>query len=155
MAVPSPPYAVEDLLAYLAGRWSVVRVIEDRSAGVVGGFEGTLDCTPDADAATLTMHEHGELDWSGVRRPAFRTTRLAVGDQPGVAEVRFDDGRLFHTLDLRSGVWVADHPCAPDAYEGTFTVNGRDAWAYEWRVTGPRKDLLLRSRVTRERPPSR
>lgn len=144
------PHAVADLLAYLEGRWSVERTVEDRAGGGRGRFLGELRCTRGDGPGLLTMHEDGELDWAGVRRRAFRTTRLVVaGDDPGIGYVTFDDGRHFHDLDLRSGRWDAAHPCAPDAYRGTFVVHGPDRWAYGWLVTGPKKDLRLATELDR------
>lgn len=146
------PYPVDDLIGYLAGRWRVERDVEDRTAGAAGRFAGELLCEYDAPGA-LTMRERGELDWSGVRAPAYRTTRLLADG--GAGRVVFEDGRPFHDLDLRSGGCAVTHGCAPDTYRGSFVVDGPDAWRYEWLVSGPRKDLRLRSRLTREAPYSR
>ncbi|TJZ56846.1 hypothetical protein FCH28_04840 [Streptomyces piniterrae] len=144
-AVPGPaPHPVPDTAAYLAGRWSVERVVIDLQAGTEGRFRGTADFRPDTAGEGLVHIEEGELTWGGTVHPASRTLRLAP--QPdGTAEVTFDDGRPFHDLDLRSGHWTAVHPCAPDRYEGTFTVVSVDEWRLEWRVGGPSKDQLLRS----------
>lgn len=156
MAEPSPPYDVSDLVAYLDGSWRVGRVVEDHATHGIGRFEGTLVCVPEIGVgSSITMREDGVLDWSGMRRPAFRATRLRVTDNPGVGEMFFDDGRFFHGLDLRTGTCAVVHPCAPDTYDGTFTVLGPDEWSYEWWVSGPRKDLRLTTHLTRECPPSR
>lgn len=147
-------YPVDDLIGYLTGRWLLERSIEDRTSGADGGFEGELVCSADHENE-LTMYEHGELSWAGVTRPAYRTTRLLAGDRGSTGRVVFEDGRLFHDLDLSGGACEATHPCAADVYRGSFVVHGPDSWAYEWLVSGPHKDLRLTSRLIRVRPHSR
>ncbi|MFI9201190.1 DUF6314 family protein [Streptomyces sp. NPDC053048] len=53
--------------------------------------------------------------------------------------------------DLRSGHWAVHHPCAPDRYDGTFTVLSPDEWQLHWRTTGPAKDYAQRSVYRRMR----
>ncbi|MFM9595514.1 DUF6314 family protein [Streptomyces scabiei] len=89
--------------------------------------------------------------WQGVPRPAERTLRFLPGTAPGTADVRFGDGRPFHDLDLTTGRWRTDHPCAADLYRGTFEVHDENRWRTLWRVGGPAKDLLLVTDLTRER----
>ena len=129
--------------------------VKSSGGGACGRFEGTLHCAEDGENA-LVMTEDGDLDWMGLRRPAFRVTRLVVpGDEPGLGQVMFEDGRHFHDLDLRSGEYEPTHPCAPDVYRGRFVAHGPDEWSYEWLVGGPRKDLRLTSRLSRQRPANR
>ncbi|MFF2851377.1 DUF6314 family protein [Streptomyces sp. NPDC058001] len=147
---------VPDVLAYLGGRWRVERVVRDLAGGAEGRFTGTTDFRPLEPAATdtpgaltgatvrgLLHHESGTFVWQGVARPAERTLRFLPGEPSGTARVEFADGRPFHDLDLRTGHWVADHPCVADLYRGVFTVDGDDDWRTEWRVRGPAKDLVL------------
>ncbi|MFJ2738303.1 DUF6314 family protein [Streptomyces sp. NPDC087440] len=143
---PIRPYPVADAAAYLGGYWSVERVVRDLTGGVEGRFVGTADfrSTEEAPGGALAHVEEGRLDWDGRTFPASRTLRLRPRDD-GTAEVDFADGRPFHDLDLREGVWTTVHPCAADRYEGTFTVRSADEWHLEWRVTGPAKDQVLRS----------
>ncbi len=68
---------------------------------------------------------------------------------PGRAEVAFEDGRPFHDLDLSHGRWSVAHRCRDDLYRGSFEIEGRDRWTVVWRVSGPRKDQVLRSRYDR------
>ncbi|MFI5801286.1 DUF6314 family protein [Streptomyces sp. NPDC051561] len=143
---PSRPYRVSDTAGYLAGRWSVERVVLDRAIGAEGRFVGTADfrATGGQRGGVLSHEEEGHLEWEGRTFPSSRTLRLLPrGD--GTAEVEFADGRPFHDLDLRGGSWHTVHPCAADRYEGAFTVCSADEWHLEWRVTGPAKDQLLRS----------
>ncbi|MFD0416349.1 DUF6314 family protein [Streptomyces sp. NPDC127108] len=160
-----------DALAYLAGAWRVERTVRDfAGAGAVessepveGRFEGTTLFTPLTDAGPeaeppgpgpadlpgLLHHESGTFTWHGVARPAERTLRFLPGTPAGTAVARFADGRFFHDLDLRSGRYTADHPCAADLYRGEFEVYDASRWRTRWRVAGPAKDLLLTTDYTR------
>ncbi|MBV2355876.1 hypothetical protein KUM39_16085 [Streptomyces sp. J2-1] len=140
---------VADVLAHLVGRWRVERVVRDLAGGAEGGFSGVTDFLP-LDGGGLLHEEAGTFTWHGVARPATRTLRFLPGAAPGTADVRFADGRPFHPLDLTSGHFVADHPCAADLYRGEFTVTDADHWRTVWRVGGPAKDLLLITEYTRE-----
>ncbi|HEY8721231.1 DUF6314 family protein [Pengzhenrongella sp.] len=142
--------AVPDVTSYLLGTWSVERELLDRSVRVAGTFRGTATFrlvsgspgAPDGAALPLEHAESGELSWSGVVGTAERT--LWMHPEPdGTARVRFGDGRAFHDLDLRTGRWIAHHPCAADTYTGTFTVRSDDEWRVRWDVTGPTKDQRL------------
>ncbi|MGC5039259.1 MULTISPECIES: DUF6314 family protein [unclassified Streptomyces] len=141
-------WPVPDVLAYVAGRWSVTRSVRDLASGAEGEFTGgTLF---DAREGGGLLHlESGTFVWQGVARPAERTLRFLPGPD-GTADVRFADGRPFHDLDLRTGRHVADHPCAADLYRGEFTVRDADHWRTVWRVRGPAKDLVLRTDYARE-----
>jgi hypothetical protein len=133
---------VPDVLAYLSGSWRVRRLVRDLASGDEGDFSGTTVFGP-LDEGGLLHQESGTFAWQGVPRPAERTLRFLPGGAPGTADVRFADGRPFHDLDLRSGRYVADHPCSADLYRGEFTVLDADHWRTVWRVRGPAKDLVL------------
>ncbi|KUM99964.1 hypothetical protein AQI95_36280 [Streptomyces yokosukanensis] len=133
---------VADVLAYLAGRWRVERSVRDLASGSEGHFAGVTVFGTPADGGLL-HEESGEFTWQGVTRPATRTLRFLPGSRPGTADVRFTDGRLFHELDLTTGRYVAEHPCAADLYRGEFTVRDAGHWRSVWRVGGPAKDLVL------------
>lgn len=141
-------YPVEDLLGYLEGRWTIDRTLEDHGTDQYGRFAGELRCRRE-DTRSMLLSEHGELDWGGMRRAAFRATRLVIGDEAWAGEMSFADGRRFHRLDLRTGSCAAVHPCAPDTYEGVFDVAGPDDWSYAWHVSGPGKNLRLTSKLRR------
>lgn len=145
-------WPVPDVLAYLAGRWRVVRSVRDLASGEQGEFSGTTVFATEehgGEDGGLLHHESGTFVWQGVARPAERTLRFLPGPG-GTADVRFADGRPFHDLDLTSGRHVADHPCAADLYRGEFTVRDADHWRTVWHVRGPAKDLLLRTDYARE-----
>jgi hypothetical protein len=135
-------WPVGDVLAYLGGSWRVERAVRDLAHDAAGRFTGTTVFAP-LGTGELQHHESGTFVWQGVARPAERTLRFLPGPGPGTALVRFADGRPFHDLDLRSGRYVADHPCSADLYRGEFTVQGEHRWRTVWRVRGPAKDLVL------------
>lgn len=147
-------HAVADLFGYLAGSWTIGRDVTCLRTRTHGRFEGELRCDREP-AGSLLMHERGTLNWSGVRREAFRTTRAVATGEPGVAEVCFEDGRPFHDLDLRTGDWTAVHHCGADTYRGSFAVADSNTWTVVWRVHGPDKELRLASRLVRIVSPGR
>jgi hypothetical protein len=141
-------WPVADVLAHLAGRWRVERSVLDLASGGEGRFEGGTLFGP-LPGGGLLHEESGTFTWQGVARPAERILRFLPGTTPGTADVRFTDDRPFHHLDLTSGRYVADHPCAADLYRGEFTVHDADHWRTVWRVGGPAKDLVLTTGYTR------
>jgi Family of unknown function (DUF6314) len=130
--------------AYLPGTWSVERQVHDAALGS-GTFDGTATFAP-GDAA-LMWQERGRLRLGGYDGPASRTLRVVAEDGGWV--VRFEDGRLFHPLELLPGGSRVIHPCGEDAYAGEYTVLGADAFDVRWRVTGPAKDQRIESRYRR------
>ncbi|MEU9283651.1 DUF6314 family protein [Streptomyces sp. NPDC048275] len=147
-------WPVADVLAYLAGTWHVERVVRDLASGAEGRFTGTTVFGP-LDEPGLLSHESGTFTWQGAARPAERTLRYLPGAAPGTAAVRFSDGRPFHDLDLTTGRYVTDHPCAADLYRGEFTAYEEDRWRTVWRVGGPAKELVLTTDCTRMRSRTR
>jgi hypothetical protein len=144
---------IVDLAAFLHGSWRVDRDIVDRSGSACSGrFTGRATFTPDAGTPGLLRYaEHGTVTLGDHRGPASR--RLAYHLDGPLARVRFDDGRYFHDLDLRTGVWEATHPCRDDLYHGRFEVEHRDRWHQTWTVTGPRKHHRIHTVVAREPGP--
>lgn len=142
--------SVPDVLGYLSGSWQVARAVRDLASGATGEFSGTTVFGP-LDGGGLLHRETGIFVWQGVPRPAERTLRFLPGPTPGSADVRFADGRPFHDLNLTSGHWRTDHPCAADLYRGEFEVYDEDHWRTTWRVGGPTKEQLLVTDYTRTR----
>lgn len=132
-----------DLATFLPGRWSVERTL--RHGAQEGSFEGVADFSRDGDG--LVWEEHGRLRWQRYDGPAHRRLLVVRGDVGW--EVRFDDGRLFHPLDLADGAASAVHPCGADRYEGDYRVVGADELLVRWRVRGPAKDQEIVSRYRR------
>jgi hypothetical protein len=137
---------INDLRSFLKGEWKLERRLDDRRAGQTGSLAGTAVFAPDGEH--LRYGEEGRLSIGGYEGPALQSYRYAFA-QPHRAEVHFRDDRFFHDLDLEAGRWTATHLCAPDRYDGDFTVSDRDTWRVVWRVTGPRKDLILDSTYRR------
>ena len=127
------------------GLWRLERQITD-ARGPDAVFTGTADFSP--DDAGLTLHESGRLELAG--QGGFQAERryLWRPDGAGIA-VLFADGRDFHRFDP---AWVeaeADHWCDPDTYKVRYDFREWPRWQAEWRVTGPRKDYVMRSLYTR------
>lgn len=131
------------LVSFLTGSWDVVRDL--RHGDERGGFAGTATFSREGDG--LAWVETGELRLESYVGPATR--RLAIVPFAGTWEVRFDDGRPFHPLDLERGRCDAVHHCGPDLYEGEYVVLGDGALDVTWRVTGPAKDQEIVSRYRR------
>ena len=124
-----PTQAQDSLVAWLTGAWSVDRVIN----GGTGRFAGTATFEP--CEAGLSWHERGRLRLGGYDGEAHRSYLIvADGD---IFQVRFDDGRPFDPLYLRSGRAEVEHLCGPDTYRGVYEIDGSDAFAVTWTVTGP------------------
>lgn len=128
----------------LEGDWDLSRVIrhgdgrEDRFAGraVFARANGGLVLT-----------ERGQLSVGGQSFEAEQRTLWAEGD--GALEVSFADGRAFHAVTLGEPAPTAVHLCDPDHYEVTYDFADWPLWRAIWRVTGPRKDYVMRSEYRR------
>jgi len=156
---PSPVLlAVPDLAAYLVGAWTVEREIDDRRQRRRGTFSGEARFVPGDGAidwverGTLRLEapapREGEPRGAPVETAASRRLRI-VPTPRGGWEVRFEDGHLFHPLDLRDGACEVDHPCRADRYAGRYEVLGPDAFLARWTVAGPQKDHLIASTYRR------
>lgn len=137
-------------LEFLRGHWQVERAITDFAAGQSGSFAGVAVCdwAGDGPAGVLSYVEQGELRFGGHRGPASRSVLYARGPD-GAVDVRFVDGRPFYRLDLRSGSWAAEHPCGADNYVVTVRILGPDTYLERWRVSGPGKDYVMTTTMTR------
>lgn len=96
----------------------------------------------------LSYEEQGILEMGAYRGEATRRYRF-TSCQGSRAEILFDDGAPFHTVDLATGRADAVHHCGDDLYEGRYQVLSRDQWTLDWRVTGPRKALSISTQYTR------
>lgn len=143
--------AITDLLTHLQGRWELTRSINDLRQDMPGSMRGAVDISrPDHEEfpPVLNYHEEGELVFGDYREIVFRRYRYSFPD-PFRALVHFDDGRVFHELDLRTGFWQAEHHCGQDIYKGEFRVESGDIWFSRWKVNGPSKELVLDNRFQR------
>lgn len=139
---------VDDPVDALAGRWVFRRSISDRLSGTEGSASGTADFEPSGGG--LDWIESGTLVMGGHTFDAKR--RMSIVPEAGGWVVRFEDGRLFHPLRLAAGRCVVGHPCRKDFYDGMLemlaTGSGTE-FRTEWRVRGPAKDQLIRTRYRR------
>jgi hypothetical protein len=138
-----PPVPVADLPAFLEGVWRVERDLDDGHRR--GRFEGVA--TFSRAGHGLVWDERGEIAFGDHRGPARR--RLLLLPHGTGWEVRFEDGRPFHLLDLSAGRCAAGHDCGADRYDGAFDVLAEDAFKVAWVVRGPRKDQRIVSRYSR------
>jgi Family of unknown function (DUF6314) len=123
-----------DLIAYLAGRWSVRRRLTDLERGSEGTFEGMAEIGADG-----VWTESGRLRFGAYDGEARRVLRVVAG------AVEFEDGRPFHALDLTHGACVVEHLCSEDRYAGEYVVVGPGELRIVWFVTGPRKRQVIES----------
>lgn len=150
MPAPAPTVPVADPRRFLPGVWSIDRRIHDARTRQDGTFAGTATFLPDGDGLSWT--ERGELRLGDFVGSATRVMAVVPARDRGASapwEVRFDDGRPFHPLDLRGGACPVDHPCGEDHYAGWVRVEDDDLLVVSWRVTGPAKDHTILTRYTR------
>jgi hypothetical protein len=127
----------------LEGRWRLERIIDDRRAGLAGRLEGTCIFSPDAEG--LVQEEVGVLSYGDAPPMQARRRYLWRAEGDGLA-VFFEDGRPFHRI--ASGRLSDTHLCPPDTYEVAYLFDDWPAFSTTWCVSGPRKDLLIRSRYS-------
>ena len=133
------------------GCWRLERDLLDRSDGTRGTFSGVVTFTP-IDDGSLALREEGTMRWPSFTGPASREYVLKPLPQPDALDVFFPDGRPFHRMSFTPDTSQDTHWCDPDTYRVSYTRLGPDAFSYSWDVTGPRKDLLLVSRLARIAP---
>ena len=139
---------LEDLPTWLSGSWDVARTINDGE----GRFAGVAAFAPDGEGG-LYWRETGRLALDGHEGSVYRNLRVTPA--PGGSwAARFDDGRPFHALDLRSGRCEAEHLCGADTYRGTYAVLDADRMTVCWRVTGPGRADVIASEYRRSIRPS-
>ena len=90
----------------------------------------------------------GEDGWDGLRAEAQQAYRFTIENDHAFS-VFFADGRFFHRADIIGGVALAAHDCAPDTYCGRYRFPEPDRWSLSWRITGPRKDLVISTTFSR------
>ena len=132
--------AIEDF----AGAWRLDRRIWE--GGRVSSFEGRASLERAGDA--WLWREEGTLALpDGARVHAER--RHLWRPEGGAISVAFEDGRPFYAFDPGGDTCTLEHDCPPDAYLGSLDLTGFPDWLLEWRVSGPRKSYVSRTRHTR------
>lgn len=141
--------SVGDLTLFLEGDWILKKRVRSREPWQTGFAQGraTFSRAPDG----LLYHETVQLHYGDYQGRASRSYRYCPR-APGIADVFFTDRRFFHTLNLRSGRWHAEHLCGPDVYRGDFRVIDEARWLVRWRATGPRKNVSILTVYERPSP---
>lgn len=128
------------------GRWLLDRRIEDAKAGQVLLASGTA-----------LLHGGGqdwiyneELQLSVPGQPAMTATRRYLWQAvAGAVVIRFEDGKHFHRLGLGQETASDHHDCPPDSYDAEYDFSEWPCWSVTWRVSGPRKSYVMRTRLSR------
>jgi len=128
------------------GQWRLEREIEDARAGQRVRFSGTALFSPDTEG--LLCEEAGDLILPG--QPPMRASRRYLWRAQGEdIAVLFHDGRPFHLIGPGARP-AAEHDCPPDFYRVRYDFRHWPDWEAEWRVSGPRKSYVMRSRYLRQ-----
>jgi hypothetical protein len=130
---------VDDLASFFVGSWRLTRRISDRGRGRSGRLIGCASFVP--TFGRLRYYEEGILTFGDFRGQASRS--LWFIPHGSGAEVRFEDGRSFHHIDLSSGRAAAFHQCGSDTYIGRYRVSGPNHWTLVWQILGPDKRALI------------
>ena len=118
--------------SFFAGRWLMVRIIENVPEGVIGEFWGEARFVP--DGAGLACREEGVLRFRGHDYHAERASLWRFPGGGGI-EVRYADGRTFH--DFAFDDPQALHECGEDRYRVAYEFEpGGRAWISRWEVRG-------------------
>ncbi|MDE0589916.1 DUF6314 family protein [Halocynthiibacter sp. C4] len=136
-------------LADFVGVWRIDREIRGFDGKLHGEFSGQAVFSEVSNG--LTYVEAGTLLSNGTRMQAERRYLWLGAPQARKIEVRFDDGRAFHEIDLATPEHEpqARHFCDPDTYVVTYDFCNWPEWEARWRVTGPRKSYVMVSRYSR------
>ena len=132
-----------------AGTWQLTRRITDRHGQMQGEFAGTAMLMPVGDDL-LDYVETGQMRLGAA--PVMAATRAYLW-QFGAerVQVRFADGRDFHSFAPRGQAAGTDHPCGDDHYTVVYDFTRWPLWRATWVVTGPRKDYTSVTDYTRSR----
>jgi len=147
--------AVDDLHSFLQGSWSLYRTMNDLRLNMPGVLQGDArihQAGEGDDAGDLVYREQGELSLGNHREVIDRTYVYKFPNRikaPSQGEVHFEQGGLFHLLDLSSGFQKVLYTGKDDTYRGTFSVLDNDIWHVNWFVAGPAKEIIIDSRYQR------
>ena len=149
-------WPVGDLHGFLTGSWTLYRTLNDLRLNMPGVLEGDVlvqKPSSGGDADDLVYLEKGELVLGDHRESVHRSfiykfpDRLKAGH---LGEVHFEQGGLFHALDLSSGFQKVSHHDENDTYRGKFRVESNDLWTVNWFITGPSTEIIIDSRYQRK-----
>ena len=97
------------------------------------------------EARRSLLYQHGS---SGPVRCYFDDSPEAR-----TVDARIEAARFFHEISLEGSGVPFLHPCGPDVYRGRLVLESADAFRFDWRVTGPRKQGWITNRFRREPGP--
>lgn len=129
--------------------WRIDRRIVD-ARGPDAHFTGTatFQVMPDAPDV-LTLAEAGHLKVGTQKAVAAHRTYKWTFTSPTTVEVLFADDRPFHRINLATPTPMARHDCVPDIYLVEYFFELPSQWRATWTVTGPRKNYVMTSHMTR------
>ena len=122
------------------GRWSLSRQITHANQPPAE-FTGQAEWRMQEGRALY--REEGVLSLAG--QPPMQAMRHYIWDEG--LNVFFEDGRFFHTVSPLGG--EARHWCDPDAYWVVYDFAAWPEFRATWRVKGPRKDYVMRTKFSR------
>jgi len=132
-------------LRSFVGRWSLLREIEDSAHNRSGRMVGEVVYRPSDEDGVLIYEETGQLMLEGLA-PLMAERRYRWRNGRGnMVDVEFEDGRLFHHVNLDQTMPFDTHFCAPDVYDMTYDFREWPKWSSSARVEGPRKTYRLHS----------
>lgn len=147
-----------ELIDHFKGEWRLQRRMRDLKRGEIGRLAGVARFSPAGPGAAgpgaaglgaLAFEEEGMLVLGSMRTEARRSYRYEMTERG--FRVLFPDGRFFHEAVLEGGRALVQHDCAPDLYRGRYRIESADRFWLSWRITGPRKDLVISSLFSRIR----
>ena len=127
------------------GRWSLDRRIDDAATGRTGALTGEAVFRPRGEDELL-YEERGELQMEGLAPLMAERRYVWRRDEGSWIAIHFEDGRLFHRLNLAQTMPFDTHFCTPDVYDMVYDLRGWPNWHCRTRVEGPRKTYRLVSR---------
>ena len=144
-----------DTLGFLLGSWRVARIIDDRRERREVTFDGTATIAelPSSAASPsqrmARFEESGDVALDNYRGPSRRSL-LYVQRAGEPTRIDFADGRPFADIDLADGYWATTHQCGLDLYQIAFTIIADEVLSERWQVSGPAKDYVAVTTLTRE-----
>ena len=130
-----------------AGDWRLERAIDDRLSAQEGALDGQARFLP-VEGSGLRYSECGLLR-IGNAAPLEARRRYHWQFSAGEVEVRFDDGRPFHSFVPGGRRPGTPHLCGEDLYRVVYDFTRFPDWQSIWIVTGPRKDYTMTTRYRR------
>jgi len=134
-------------LTEFEGTWRITRQIKDHRLSRLGQLTGTAVFTPGPDGMIYT--ETGTLRFPG--QPDLSAKQSYLWSESGLnIQVKFSDGREFHSIDLTTQTPNAHHHCPPDDYRVTYDFTDWPNWSSRWIVSGPSKDYAMTTLFTHQ-----